>query len=43
MEKYKQKLKEIYPTYNDNQIEEIYNLRLKFWVAIVENFDLFYK
>lgn len=43
MEKYKQKLKEIYPNYNNNQIEKVYKLRLKFWLWIIENFNSFYK
>ncbi len=42
MQKYKQRLKLLYPHYSDKQLETIYELRLKFWVWIIENFDLFY-
>lgn len=31
MTKYRERLKEIYPNFSDEQIENIFELRVKFW------------
>lgn len=42
MEKYKQKLKEIYPDYTDEEIEKLVELMIDFRKWLIENFDLFF-
>lgn len=42
MNKYREKLIELYPDYTEEQLEEIFEARVQFWSGIIQNFDLFY-
>jgi len=39
---HKDEFKKLYPSYSDEKIEEIFELRVQFWEWLVENFDLFF-
>ena len=39
---YKDEFKKLYPTYSDEKLKELFELRVKFWNWLIENFDLFF-
>jgi len=41
-EEYKEELEKLLPNYTEEQLKEVFELRVQFWRWIVENFDLFY-
>lgn len=41
-EEYEDRFKQLYPNYTEEQLREVFDLRLWFRRWIVENFELFY-
>ena len=41
-EEYKEELRIMYPNFADKQLKEIFELRVKFWEWLIDNFDLFF-
>lgn len=41
-DEYKDEFKKLYPTYSDEKLKELFELRVKFWNWLIENFDLFF-
>lgn len=39
--KYKDRLKEIYPSYNNEELKQVLEYRVKFWNVIIYNFKDF--